>query len=318
MFTFENIYKLSTKEDEYHLHKILGAICLGNFVYRFYLLLAYGSMLLNSPFGIYSVCLHGILSISSLQFHISSIRNASKPMIYPEFRMHSILFGLRSVIITLMYHYEIDYKYIIVVCYAVLFLSGLITKHYKVLNRNANGNTTMRNMPFEPNVPETTKKEITKMHSIMQIGATIYMLGNINSAFSPLLAIQTAAFLMTLVRKSIITTNTWHLLYTITLFTNYLLFPTFSPSFIIYLSFILNIHDRIVFPYKINKYIAWGCHFTIFIIMREYGYETAINHFFLQRYYLWWILVKLWIIGKSIYFEKYFDCFLDKGLEDLK
>lgn len=230
----------------YHL---LGAICLINFVYRFYLLLACGSMLLNTPFGIYSVCLHGILSIYS----------------NPD----NILFGLRSVIITIMYHYEVDYRYIIAICYTVLFLSE--------------------------------KKEITKM----QLVATIYMLGNINSAFSPLFAIQTSAFLIK-------TTNTWYLLYTIALFANYLLFPTFSPSFIIYLSFILNIHDRIIFPYKINKYIAWGCHFTIFIIMREYGYENAINYFFLQRYYLWWLFVKLWIIGKSISFEKYFDCFLDK------
>ena len=183
-----------------------------------------------------------------------------------------------------MYHYEVDYRYIIAICYTVLFLSE--TKIY--------GNSDEKTIRF-------TEKEITKM----QIGATIYMLGNINSAFSPLFAIQTSAFL----RK---TTNKWYLLYTIALFMNYLLFPTFSPSFIIYLSFILNIHDRIVFPYKINKYIAWGSHFTIFIIMREYGYENAINHFFLQRYYLWWLLVKLWIIGKSISFEKYFDCFLDR------
>jgi hypothetical protein len=308
MASLQNIYKLSTKEDEYHIHKSLGTFCLANFIYRFYLLFACGSMRLNTPFGLYSVIVHGILSISSLQFHISNTRNPSKPMIYPEFRMHSILFGLRSVIITILYHFEWDYKYIIAICYSVLFLSEYITKITsgitKIYGKNED-NKTMRNMPFDPSISEENKSRITKMHSIMQIGATIFMLGNINSAFSPLFAIQTAAFLMTLVRKSIITTNTWHLCYTIGLFMNYLLFPTFSPSFIIFLAFVINIHERIVFPYKINKYIAWTFHFGLFIILREYSYEIWIDHFFMKRYYIWWFLIKLWMLGKMISFEKY-------------
>ena len=113
MFQFQNIYKLSTKEDSYHIHKLLGGICLVNFIYRFYNLIACGSMQLHNALGIYSVCLHGLLSISSLRFHISNVRNTSKPMIYPEFRMHSILFGLRSVIVVILYYYEMNYKYII-------------------------------------------------------------------------------------------------------------------------------------------------------------------------------------------------------------
>lgn len=303
----QNIYKLSTKEDEYHIHKSLGTFCLVNFIYRFYLLLSSGSMQLNTPFSLYSILLHGILSISSLQFHISNIRNISKPMIYPEFRMHSILFGLRSVIVTIMYFFEWNYKYIIVVCYSVLFLSEYITKKYET---NRNRNTTMRNMPFDPTISEENKSQIIKIHSLMQIGATIFMLGNINSAFSPLFAIQTAAFLMTLVRKSIITTNTWHLGYMIGLFLNFLLFPTFSPSFILYFGFVINIHQRIIFPYKINKYIAWIIHFGIFILLREYEYDVFINHFFIKRYYLWWILFKLLLLGKLVSFEKYLKLLL--------
>ena len=307
MASLQNIYKLSTKEDEYHIHKLLGTFCLGNFIYRFYLLISCGSMQLNTPFAIYSVIIHGLLSLTSLQFHLSNVRNISKPMIYPEFRMHSILFALRSVIITIMYYYEWNYKYIITICYFVLFLSEYITKMYYVKNGN-----TMRNMPFDPSISEKDKINLTKMHSIMQIGATIFMLGNINSAFSPLFAIQTAAFLMTLVRKSIITTNTWHLCYTIGLFMNYLLFPTFSPSFLLYLGFVINIHQRIVFPNKINKYIAWLCHFVIYVILRESGYDILIDYFFMKRYYIWWFFTKLWMLGKIISFEKYIECILDK------
>jgi hypothetical protein len=307
MFQFQNVYKLNTKEDEYHIHKLLGGFCLLNFIYRFYSLLSQGTMFLHTPTGLFSVIIHGILSISSLQFHISNVRNTTKPMIYPEFRMHSILFGLRSVIITIMYYYEMNYKYIIVVCYSVLFLSELITINYNINNRNKN---TMRDIPFETK-NEFLKKEMVEMYSIMQIGATTFMLGNINSAFSPLLAIQTAAFFMTLVRKSIITSNAWHYLYTMTLVMNYLLFPTFSPSFLLYLVFVITIHQVIIFPYKINKYIAWGFHFSIFVILREYVLEELINRFFLKHYYLLWLLLKLWIIGKCVSFEKYFEQFLD-------
>jgi len=306
MASLQNIYKLSTKEDEYYIHKLLGIFCLANLIYRFYLLLSCGSMRLNTPFAIYSVFLHGILSISSLQFHISNTRNISKPMIYPEFRMHSILFGLRSVIITIMYYYEWNYKYIIGICYSVLFLSEIITKKYGT-------SSTMRNMPFEPTVSKEDKSRITKMHSIMQIGATVFMLGNMNSAFSLLFAIQTAAFLMTLVRKSIITTNNWHLCYTIGLFMNYLLFPTFSPSFILYLGFVINIHQNVIFPNKINKYIAWLFHFGMYVVLREYGGDISIDHFFMKRYYIWWFLMKLWMLGKIISFEKYIECLLDKN-----
>ena len=322
MASLNNIYKLSTKEDEYHLHKSLGTFCLVNFIYRFYLLLSTSSMQLNTPFAIYSVIGHGILSISSLQFHISNTRNASKPMIYPEFRMHSILFGLRSVIITIMYYFEWNYKYIIAVCYSVLFLSEYITKTYGrtkitygITKKCGSEDKTMRNMPFEPTVSNEDKTNITNMHSLMQIGATVFMLGNINSAFSPLFAIQTAAFLMTLVRKSIITTNTWHLCYTIGLFMNYLLFPTFSPSFILYLNFVVNIHQYVVFPNKINKYMAWLFHFGIFVILREYGGDIWIDNFFIKRHYIWWFLIKLWMISKLVSFEKYIDCLIDKNDE---
>jgi len=46
----------------------------------------------------------------------------------------------------------------------------------------------------------------------MQVCATIFMLGNIDSAFGPLFAIQLSSFLITLVRKNIIKTNIWHFL----------------------------------------------------------------------------------------------------------
>jgi hypothetical protein len=48
-------------------------------------------MRLNNSFSLFLIAVHGVLSISSLIFRLSMVRNPSKPMIYPEFRLHSIL-----------------------------------------------------------------------------------------------------------------------------------------------------------------------------------------------------------------------------------
>lgn len=263
------------------LKYLLGTFCLMNFIYRFYLLLSCGSMYLNTPIGLYSILfLHGIFSISS-----------------------SKLFGLRSIIITILHYYEFNYKYIIIIQYSVLFLSDIMSEE-DIINKQYD---KIENT-FDPTISEIDKTRIIKMYSTIDIATTIFMLGNINSAFSPLFAIQLSDILMILVKNS----NHRHLLYSAGLFVNILLFPTFSPTFLLYLSFILNIHTHFNYPYKINKYIAWGIYYAIFIVLQEYGYETTINDFWLKRYFLWWILVKFWIIGKSVSFETYLKCFYEK------
>jgi len=154
--------------------------------------------------------------------------------------------------------------------------ADLVTRHFNPGGKNGN---TMRNMPFDNfMIPLDSQKEITKMHSIMQIGATTYMLaGDIPSAFSPLLAIQLAAFLMTLVRKSIISNTTWHSIYSLTLWLNISLFYSHSIGFIVIHQVMINNYVYIFFPYKINKYIAWTINFGLFIIYKEIQAEEKIN-----------------------------------------
>jgi cytochrome b involved in lipid metabolism len=40
--------KLITKEDPQYIHKVLGIVSLANYIYRYYLLLVYGSMFINT------------------------------------------------------------------------------------------------------------------------------------------------------------------------------------------------------------------------------------------------------------------------------
>jgi hypothetical protein len=93
-----NVHKLMTKEDGHfgHVHKIIGITALGHYFYRTYLLFTTGSMQFDSSkFTLCCILLHMVLSVSSFIFKIPNNRINSAPMIYPEFRLHSIIFAYR-------------------------------------------------------------------------------------------------------------------------------------------------------------------------------------------------------------------------------
>jgi hypothetical protein len=168
----------------------------------------------------------------------------------------------------------------------------------------------MRNMQFADNVTLEQRKHITNMHSITHIAETVFMLGNINTAFSPIMPIQISTFLMPLVNKGIITTNMLQFIYEITLFMNYFLIKTVSLEFIFIFGIIMKIHENIVFKYKINKYIAWFSHFTMFIIYRESGYEKSMQIIFMDYRYISWVFIYSYILYKLKLFEKEFGMLL--------
>ena len=77
-----SIAKLITKHDPFHIHKILGVLVLLHYAYRFVLLFR--------------------LSWSSLLLPLPSKRNFSEPMIWPEFRLHSIVFATRHIVTSIL------------------------------------------------------------------------------------------------------------------------------------------------------------------------------------------------------------------------
>ena len=100
-----NVHKLITKEDGHfgHIHKFIGIAALAHYAYRSYLLLTTGSMQFDaSIFTLNCILLHMVLSASSFIFKIPNNRINSAPMIYPEFRLHSIIFAYRSLIVMLL------------------------------------------------------------------------------------------------------------------------------------------------------------------------------------------------------------------------
>lgn len=59
--------------------------------------------------------------------------------------------------------------------------------------------STMRAMPFDGALTVSQRRAVTLYHSVSQAHATALMVLRADAAFAPLLAIQLAAFLMTLV-----------------------------------------------------------------------------------------------------------------------
>jgi hypothetical protein len=167
------------------------------------------------------------------------------------------------------------------ICGSTLIIADVITKYYNPSGKNGK---TMRNMPFDPSIKIEDQNQITMMHSYSQIGATLFMFGNIDSAFSPMFAIQLAALLMTLVRKGIIDAYMWHLIYSMSLWINYLLFTSFTPGFFLLLQIIFYLHYCIVFKYQINKYVAWTAHFILMSYFKEGGYEQSVNQYIYNTY----------------------------------
>lgn len=276
MIKLENLYKLNTNEDSTYIHKYLGSICLINYGYRYINYLFFNSMNLSNNLGQIMLFTHGLLSISSMIFHLPSLRNPAKPMIYPEFRLHSIVFGLRSIIISFLYAYNFHYLYIVSVCYLTFIMADIITYNYNINGKNGQ---TMRNMPFDNSISKEDQNKITFMHSCMQIGATIFMLGNIETAFSPLFAIQLAALLMTLVRKSIISSKMWHSVYSISLWINIILFKTLPLGYILINQIMYYNYRFIFFPNRINKYIGWTINFSLYAMYKEYYIEDILSNY---------------------------------------
>lgn len=251
------IKKLNTHEDMFYIHKTLGSFVLINYIYRFSLLFFINNMNLENNFGMVSLGMHGLLSLTSLIFKLSNKRNKLIPIIYPEFRLHNIIFAFRSIFCCLSFYFIQNIRIARIInmfiCLFTMLSADYITNKYKEIENTS----TMRLMPYDDDFDKEKREKLRKMNSSMQLYATYYMLGNINTAFSPMFAIQFSSFLMTLVKKNIIKPIYWHYLYTFSLWKNTLLALSFMPSFFITMNiscYFMN-YWRITKNY--NKYYGW-------------------------------------------------------------
>ncbi len=135
----------------------------------------------------------------------------------------------------------------------------------RCLGEGRGNGTTIRDMPFPESVSLQFASNVNTIYSLAQILATAYLLFGSSSpklteyAFLILFPIQMAAFLMTMVKKGIITSVIWHVMYSLSLSLPflYLLFKTdlmdSIPALPIALIFcFLRINTRL------SKYLLWN------------------------------------------------------------
>ena len=228
---------LFTNHDKYHIHKTLGFLAVANFILRFYYAIIYGTSFPpfeTKVFSCSTVLIHALLPIASLSIPLPEKRNFTSPMIWKEFRLHSILFSCRHSILTIITLLELwptqleifkNYKlyalfsesilkYIAII--SCIKIASIITTKYGDSEKR-----TTNAMPYPENVTEYEIQKIKYEYAKKQFGATIMAVfsGELSASlnFAPLYAIQSAPFMMTLVRKGKCNSAHYHMVYSLTL-----------------------------------------------------------------------------------------------------
>jgi hypothetical protein len=140
---------------------------------------------------------------------------------------------------------------------STIHLADRTTLYYKRIEAVPKNDSTMRGMPMPDSWSPITVASLNMYYSVSQVLATLgtLIIPGMETHFLILFPIQLAAFLMTCVRKGIITSTTWHVLYAGALGLNYLYWirSIHLPSVVVVLIVCLA-----RFVWKVNKYLLWG------------------------------------------------------------
>jgi hypothetical protein len=176
--------------------------------------------------------MHGLLSTSSLIFDtVPKERVVGMPMIWQEYRVHNILFGIRSVLTGMICSLSIRFSHrspiirpiaiwaTCLVCLTTMIGADIATSKLRANDRES----TTATMPYWDGCTKQRQKQFKVFYAYSQFMATFACFMMTNPAFSlaVLLAIQLASLLMTLVRKGLLTTRGYHMIYTATLIAPY-------------------------------------------------------------------------------------------------
>lgn len=217
---------LFTNHDVFNTHKLLGFGCLAHYVYRIGNKIIYGSMFFN-PNSIITYIMpavHLTLSLSSFIFRVPNNRFNTKAIIWKELQLHNIIFTSRSV--CMIYHaLLIPDSNINLYFYSRLAIVGLhhIAADIVTYRFQVDEKTTTRDIPYDTD-NKIVKYVNQKYYAISQLMALygILVSKNCENGYLIMFPIQLSTFLMTLVRKNIISNNTWHIMYGLSLLIPYI------------------------------------------------------------------------------------------------
>lgn len=242
-----------------HVHKTLGFATL--FTYALVLSGAFtptprtlSSLLLIAPAF--------LLVLSALIFHVP-LKAPKSTKIHVEYRLHTILFSLRSILIYVS-HWTgsssvVARLGIIVLCH---YCADLVTRTY---HQPENGTTIRGDVTDIPSYGKFVKVApyVMKFASLSQFGALYLLLFGGNqvrtgswpmiTAFGVLIPVQITAFLKTLVLKRKINPSVTGVLYNIVLFMGWAC--VLSPGLVLFTAAMAGAR----FQMHANKYATWTC-----------------------------------------------------------
>lgn len=266
MFHQRKPTKRLTKEDAIYgnIHKMIWLLALlVHYIYRFNEWYKYGHMIFDGSFFTLScILLHAVLSATSMILHLPA-----DPMISPEFRVQNIIFAMRSLIIMIFHWVYLRYPeaYIILDFRSMVILVTMFLADEVTMRHPPQGSTT-RVMPYPHYVPMRMRNAMNFFYAVCQVYATLEVLTRpyMSYVFMVLFPIQISAFLMTCVRKSIITAGGWHLWYSLSLIlvivhsqtNNHILSMTNNGLLMYHASAAFFVIMR--FMFHVNKYFLWS------------------------------------------------------------
>jgi hypothetical protein len=283
-----NMYKLVTTEDRLHIHKLVGVAVLTHYIFRLLSLAFRGTMGFEYETQgrlLFWFGLHLFLSWSSFIFHLPPRRNRVKPMIWPELRLHNIIFATRSILDAVLHIVGLGHVGVLRVAliFITMIAADVVTNHYK--KKRLISNTTMRGMPFPKSASKTLIDRVNLYYAMSQLFATSGTLNisrswrtDVELAFTTLLAVQISALLMTLVRKSVLEPAGWHFIYGISLGLSWVLagwrYSETSPVWLIFLRTVVGVLCFYVVRFRMdfNKYLLWTCFALVDTLIFAKGY----------------------------------------------
>ena len=215
------VKQLVTKDDPFHVHKTLGTLCLASYAIRFSQFSPKESDMAFGTYPVYTLptlMLHMLLNLSSFKFKIPPKRISSGYRIWPEYRIHSLIFLMRSLASMGLTWYEStynlppDYRWNLVIVLATMAAAD----YGSHISGHRSG--FARQLDVQP--------AVKYFFSGMQFGATAISLHGIRRFslhYIFCMIIQCNAFLMTIRRKNLATHNVLVGLYGIMLITGFLL-----------------------------------------------------------------------------------------------
>lgn len=256
-----SIAKLVSKEDRWHVHKLLGVLALCSFVYRYaYVYPLTGSLGFEkgTRFDWFCMILHTLVPVSALQFRVPKHRIAHRPLyIYEEYRQHAIVFTLRSFsvfAVSTTWPHAANY-----LCPVVIMLHHFVVDW--ITHKHGNGNTAVRAISDKLKISELYKKVslVYSFYQFLAMGSQLVLPApaRANAGFNTLIAIFSSSFLMTAFKRRIatptghlvgyslcLTLSAYHILTQITLLQITMILATFTM--------------RLQLPKPFcNKYILW-------------------------------------------------------------